>query len=109
MESRNQFLSQNSWWRVHAVTSMSSCFVEDYFAQSMADVIKMVSDRELIAVYVRKVYDDEEATEKEWKLAQEIQRIYQSYQKSQTQQAQEGCAMGYGEGWGDLLLDGEIP
>jgi len=75
----------------------------------MADAIKMVSNRELVAVYVRKVYDDEEATEKEWKLAEKIQGIYQSYKESQAQQAQEGHAVGYGEGWGNLLLDGEIP
>ena len=91
------------------MTSMGSCYVEDYLADSLAAVIEMVSKRELTAVYVRKVYDDEEATEKEWKLAEKIQAIYKSYKESQIVKEEERPAVGYGEGWGDLLLDGEIP
>lgn len=92
------------------MTSWGDFFTEDYFAQDVDGVVSIASKREMTIIAIRKVEDDEETSEEEFKFVEEVQRIYKNpAQDEVVKQEAIRSALGHGTRWGYIFLHEQIP
>lgn len=105
-----KYSSQFNWFRVIYLTEWNDAFIGDFNFDSIADVIKYLQSQNYTATIIWKVEDDEETTEKDYWLADEVQKIHKEFAKDKAKLQEEACrsALGHGAGRCNLLFDGEI-
>jgi hypothetical protein len=92
------------------MTSWGDFFVEDYFSQDVDGVVSIVSKREMEAIAIRKVDDDEETSEEEYNCVEKVQRIYKDTSQDEAVKQEEiRRTLGHGTRWGYILLHEQIP
>jgi hypothetical protein len=110
---RRKSSSQFNWWRVIHVDESNVAFLGLYHVGSLDEIVTSVKKYcpDIKAIIAWRVDYGEEATRKDHKLVEQIQKIHKEFAQDKAKLVQEASrsTLGHGKGRCYLLFDEQVP